>query len=130
MGKVNISGGGVRANVKALVDLPADRLWAYSAVDNEVQLCGAGAEADGITLESTVAGELLNAVGVNYSRKNTGVYADVNIVSIHTAGDEFMSNANGQITDHTGTDLTNRALGKFLTSGAANTTGKVLLYGR
>lgn len=129
MAQVNISSGGVRANVRAGQDLPADRLFKYSSVENEVTLCGAGEEADGLCLDAVVAGEMLNEEGICYARKTTGVFSDVTIGSNFTCGGEFMSAADGVITAYVAAD-DNRPLGKFLSTGVTGATGKILLYSR
>ena len=46
MPEVNISSGGVNANVRAGEDIDASRVWKYGSTENEVILCGSGEEAD------------------------------------------------------------------------------------
>lgn len=129
MASVNLSSGGVRAGVRAGADLPADRLFKYSSIENEVVLCGAGEEADGIVLAEVLSGEILNAEGVCYARKTTGTFSDVTIGSNFTCGAEFMSAADGVITAYVAAS-DNRPLGKFLSSGSSGETGKILFYSR
>lgn len=127
--QVRLSGGGPPSNVRAGDDLPASTLWKYSSTENEVVLCGAGEEADGIVLADIVQGEVLNLEGVAYSRKTTGIYDGLTIASNFTAGGEFMSGASGVITAYVAAGDT-RPLGKFLTSGNNGETARVLFYSR
>ena len=129
MATASLSSGGVRANVRAGEDLPASTLFKYSSTENEVTLCGSGEEADGICLEAVASGELLNMEGVCYARKTTGVFDGVTIQSNFTAGNEFMSDASGQIVNYV-VSGDNRALGKYLSSGSTGETGKVLFYSK
>lgn len=126
---VNLSSGGVRSNVRAGENIAASRVWKYSATENEVTLCGSGEEADGICLADTLSGEIMNTDGVNYSRKDTGVFSEVTIASNFTAGGEWMSGASGVITAYVAAG-DNRPLGKFLTSGLATETGKITFYSK
>ena len=129
MGKVNLSSGGVRANVRAGEEIPADTLFKYSAVVNEVEVCGAGEEADGLCLVAVAEGEILNMEGTCYARTTTGVFDEVTINDTFTCGSEFMSDANGQIVSYSsGGD--NRPLGKFLSTGSTGQTGKILFYSK
>ena len=127
--QVRLSGGGPPSNVRAGENLLASTLWKYGSTENEVLLCGSGEEADGITLADVVAGEVLNLEGVCYARKTTGIYDDITIDSNFTAGGEFMAGAGGVITAYVA-ESDNRPLGKFLTSGLANATGRILFYSR
>lgn len=129
MGVANISGGGLRANLRANATLPADRLWTYSSVVDETTLCGAGEECDGIVLSEIASGEIMNSVGSAYSRKTTGVYSEVTINDTFTTGNEFMSDANGQIVNYVNAG-DNRPLGKYLSSGLGGEQGKILLYSK
>jgi hypothetical protein len=127
--EVTLSGGGPPSNVRAGETLPASTLWTYGSTENEVVLCRSGEEADGITLADVVEGEILNLEGVCYARKTTGIYDGIAIASNFTAGGEFMSGASGVITAYVAA-ADNRPLGKFLSSGLANETGRILLYSR
>ena len=127
--QVRLSGGGPPSNIRASEDLPASTFWRYGSTENEVGLCGAGEEADGIVLADIVQGEVLNLEGVAYSRKTTGLYDGLTIASNFTAGSEFMSGASGVITAYV-VAADNRPLGKFLTSGLSGETGRILFYSR
>ena len=129
MGKCNISSGGVRSNLRAAIDIPADRLWKYSTVQNEVTLCGSGEEADGICLAETFAGEILNADGgSNYSRKETGVFDEVaHDGTLVTIGAEWMSGALGVLTAYVAAG-DNRPLGKVV--AIHDSTVKVTFYSK
>lgn len=129
MATVNISGGGMRANVRSGQALPANRLWKYDTIVNETTLCGAGEECDGIVLAAIEQGEIMNSVGSAYSRKTTGVYSDVTISANFACGGEFMSDGEGQIINYVAAG-DNRALGKYLSTGLVSATGKVLLYSK
>mgnify|MGYP001354400763 CR=1 FL=1 len=129
MPTVNLSSGGVRANLRAGEDIAASTVWKYSSTENEVTLCGSGEEADGICIAATAEAELLNTEGENYSRKETGVFSDVEIASNFTAGGEWMSGASGVITAYVASS-DNRPLGKFLSSGLSGATGKITFYSK
>ena len=131
MGSIAISGGGPTANVRAAVDLAADRLFKFSTTrDNEVELCGSGEEADGICLEASAADELLNVSGLCQMRKQQGIYADVAINAAIGVGSEIMSDSTGQIIAYVNSG-DNRPLGKMLSAtGAAAETAKILIYAR
>jgi len=64
MDKVRLSSGGVRANLQAGENIPADRVWKYSDVENEVVLCDSGEEADGICLGGSV-NSCVNFIGAS-----------------------------------------------------------------
>jgi len=104
-------------------------LWKYSSTENEVVLCGSGEEADGLCIADTLNGEILNADGENYARKETGVFDEMTIASNFTAGGEWMSGASGVITAYV-VSGDNRPLGKFLTSGLSGATGKITFYSK
>ncbi len=129
MGSVNISPGGVRANVMAGEALPTDTVWKYSSTVNRVELCGSGEEADGFCLSEVASGELLNDEGICYSRKTTGVFEEVTIDTNFTAGNEWMSSATGTVTAYV-VSGDNRPLGKFLSTGLAAATGKISFYSK
>jgi hypothetical protein len=74
-------------------------------------------------------GEILNFDGSSYSRKTTGVFDEVTIASNFTAGGEWMASATGTITAYVNSG-DNRALGKFLSSGTTDQTGKILFYSK
>jgi hypothetical protein len=130
MDKVRIPSGGVRANVRAGEDLPADTLWKYSTTENEVTLCGSGEEADGICLSATLQDEILNqGGGSNYSRKDTGVYDNLSHDgTLTTIGAEWMSGASGVLTAYVAVG-TNRPLGKVLAVNEDDTV-KVTFYSK
>lgn len=131
MGSIAISGGGPTANVRAGVALAADRLIKFSTtLENEMELCGSGEEADGICLEASTADELLNVTGLCQMRKHQGIYDTVAINAAIAVGVEFMSDANGEIIAYVNSG-DNRPLGKMLTAtAAAAETAKILIYAR
>lgn len=131
MGSIAISGGGPTANVRAEVDLAADRLIRFSTTfESEMGLCGSGEEADGICLEASTADELLNTSGLCQMRKVQGIYDTVAINAAIAVGVEFMSDANGQIVAYVNSG-DNRPLGKVLTATTeAGETAKILIYAR
>ena len=131
MGTIALSGGGPTANVRAGVDIAADRLFKFSTTtENEVVLCGSGEEADGICLEASTVDELLNVSGLCQTRKQQGTYDTVNINAAIAVGVEIMSDGTGQIIAYVNSG-DNRPLGKMLTATTgAGQTAKILIYAR
>lgn len=128
MAKCNLSSGGVRSNLRAAVDIPADRLWKYSTTVNEVTLCGSGEEADGLCITDTLQDEILNADGgSNYSRKETGVFDEITNDGTLTVGAEWMCGASGVITAYVAAG-DNRPLGKVLRVYDDEVVGEVTIH--
>lgn len=129
MGKCNLSSGGVRSNLRAAVEIPADRVFKYSSTVNEVELCGSGEEADGLCLAEVLTGEILNASGGQcHSRKDTGVFDNVTVSGEITVGGEWMSGASGVVTAYVAAG-DNRPLGKFV-ADRGDGTAKVTFYSK
>lgn len=128
MDKVRIPSGGMRSNVRAGEDLPADTVFKYDSDENEVVLCGQGEEADGICLSACESGQILNQSGVCYGRSVSGVYDNIAVSGAVTVGAEWMSGASGVITAYSASG-DRRPLGKILKVNADDTV-KLSFYGK
>ena len=127
MGKVIIPSGGSPGHVRAGQAFPADRVFKWSNVEDEVVLCDEGDECEGICCVGVLNEEVMNVGGECYWRQTTGVFKDVVIASNYTTGGEWMASTGGAITAYVNSG-DNRALGKFRTTGVGGTTGKITLY--
>ena len=85
MGKVVITSGGSPGHVRAGQAIPADRVFKWSNVVDEVVLCNEGEECDGICLVGVLNEEVMNVGGECYWRQTTGVFSEVVIASNYTA---------------------------------------------